>query len=243
MRGGTSPRARTRASGRSISFSTLQPGPTSTVPRPTRRRRGPSTCPARSGSCELDAPVVYYSTDYVFDGRKREPYVESDPPDPQSVYGRSKLEGEREIGEGWIVRTSWLFGWTGHNFVRTMLELGRRTRGGAGRRRPARLPDLRRASRRGDPEHRRAAVRPLPRGRRRRLHVGRLRRGDLRGGRTLRAASFASRREELGRPAPRPANSVLRSEKPAAPALPHWREGLRECLARSRPKRVARYRP
>ena len=53
---------------------------------------------------QLDAPVVYYSTDYVFDGRKREPYVESDLPGPRSVYGRSKLDGEREIGEGWIVR-------------------------------------------------------------------------------------------------------------------------------------------
>jgi dTDP-4-dehydrorhamnose reductase len=72
----------------------------------------------------LGAPVVYYSTDYVFDGTKREPYVESDQPDPQSVYGRTKLEGEWEIRDGWIVRSSWLFGWTGHNFVRTMLRLG-----------------------------------------------------------------------------------------------------------------------
>ena len=70
------------------------------------------------------APVVYFSTDYVFDGTKSEPYVESDVPRPQSVYGRTKLAGEREIREGWIVRTSWLFGWTGHNFVRTMLRLG-----------------------------------------------------------------------------------------------------------------------
>ena len=73
----------------------------------------------------LGAPVVYYSTDYVFDGTKREPYVESDEPNPQSVYGRTKLEGEREVRDGWIVRSSWLFGWTGHNFVRTMLRLGR----------------------------------------------------------------------------------------------------------------------
>src|SRR5439155_27306397 len=69
-------------------------------------------------------PVVYFSTDYVFDGTKGEPYVESDEPAPQSVYGRTKLEGEREIRVGWIVRSSWLFGWTSHNFVRTMLRLG-----------------------------------------------------------------------------------------------------------------------
>ena len=73
----------------------------------------------------VGVPVVYYSTDYVFDGRKREPYVESDEPCPLSVYGRTKLAGEREIRDGWIVRSSWLFGWTGKNFVRTMLELGR----------------------------------------------------------------------------------------------------------------------
>ena len=72
----------------------------------------------------LGAPVVYFSSDYVFDGEKAEPYVESDPPNPLGVYARTKLEGEREIGDGWIVRSSWLFGPTGHNFVRTMLRLG-----------------------------------------------------------------------------------------------------------------------
>ena len=73
----------------------------------------------------LGVPVVYFSTDYVFDGTKGEPYVESDEPNPLSVYGRTKLEGEREIRDGWVVRSSWLFGPTGKNFVRTMLELGR----------------------------------------------------------------------------------------------------------------------
>ena len=72
----------------------------------------------------LGVPLVYYSTDYVFDGRKREPYLESDSPNPQSAYGRSKLHGEAAAGEqAWIVRSSWLFGPTGHNFVRTMLRL------------------------------------------------------------------------------------------------------------------------
>jgi dTDP-4-dehydrorhamnose reductase len=76
-------------------------------------------------AAELGAPLVYYSTDYVFDGAKREPYVESDPPDPLGAYGRTKLHGEAAAGpESWVVRSSWLFGSTGHNFVRTMLRLG-----------------------------------------------------------------------------------------------------------------------
>ena len=59
----------------------------------------------------LGAPLVYFSTDYVFDGRKREPYVESDSPYPLSAYGRSKLHGEAAAGErAWVVRTSALFG-------------------------------------------------------------------------------------------------------------------------------------
>src|SRR5206468_9676604 len=73
---------------------------------------------------ELGAPLVTFSTDYVFDGRKREPYLESDAPNPLSAYGRSKLLGEAAAGEdAWVVRTSWLFGATGHNFLRTMLRL------------------------------------------------------------------------------------------------------------------------
>src|SRR5581483_11361007 len=57
------------------------------------------------------APVVYFSSDYVFDGRKTEPYVETDEPRPLGIYGRTKLAGEREVGDGWIVRSSWLHGW------------------------------------------------------------------------------------------------------------------------------------
>ena len=73
----------------------------------------------------LGAPLVAYSSDYVFDGTKRTPYVESDSPSPVSAYGRTKLHGEAAAGpEAWIVRSSWLFSETGHNFVRTMLRLG-----------------------------------------------------------------------------------------------------------------------
>jgi dTDP-4-dehydrorhamnose reductase len=73
----------------------------------------------------LEVPLVTWSTDYVFDGTKREPYIESDSPSPLGAYGRTKLHGEAAAGDlAWVVRTSWLFGPTGHNFVRTMLRLG-----------------------------------------------------------------------------------------------------------------------
>ena len=106
-----------------------------------------------------------------------------------------------------------------------------RARRGRGRRRPARLPDLRRPSRRGDQASSRAAVRHLPRRRRRRLHVGRLRRGDLRGGRPADCRVRRITTAEFGAQAPRPAYSVLRTER-GAPELPHWRDGLRDCLER-----------
>ena len=75
------------------------------------------------------ALLVHYSTDYVFDGSKATPYVESDLPAPQSVYGRSKLAGEQANAavncRSVIFRTSWVFGARGGNFVKTMLRLGR----------------------------------------------------------------------------------------------------------------------
>ncbi|HEY3347464.1 MAG TPA: dTDP-4-dehydrorhamnose reductase, partial [Nitrospirota bacterium] len=71
------------------------------------------------------ARMLYISTDYVYDGSKREPYIETDPVNPLSVYGKSKLKGEEEIlkvlPEALIVRTSWLFGANGPNFVKAIL--------------------------------------------------------------------------------------------------------------------------
>jgi dTDP-4-dehydrorhamnose reductase len=76
------------------------------------------------GARRVGAHLVYVSTDYVFDGTKATPYVEWDEPNPQSVYGRTKLAGEREIDSGWtIARTSWLCGRRGSNMVRTLLRL------------------------------------------------------------------------------------------------------------------------
>jgi dTDP-4-dehydrorhamnose reductase len=77
---------------------------------------------------EAAGTVLYVSSDYVFDGAKGKPYLESDPVNPLSAYGRTKLAGERATAEAnprhFIVRSSWLFGPGGRNFVETMLGLG-----------------------------------------------------------------------------------------------------------------------
>lgn len=182
-----------------------------------------------ASAAALGVPLVYYSTDYVFDGEKREPYVESDGPNPASAYGRTKLHGEAAAGStAWVVRSSWLFGPTGHNFLRTMLRLG------AERDEVAVVDDQR-----GSPTfvgHLASATRQvlrLPHGV---YHVAAA--GDCtwadfaeaifaEAGLDCRVRRIST--AELGRPAPRPAYSVLRSEK-GAPELPGWREGLRECL-------------
>jgi dTDP-4-dehydrorhamnose reductase len=74
-------------------------------------------------------PLIHVSTDYVFDGLKTSPYLPEDPVNPQGVYGRSKADGEAALRQHWphhvIVRTSWLFGVHGANFVKTMLRLGK----------------------------------------------------------------------------------------------------------------------
>ena len=77
---------------------------------------------------ELGATLVHFSTDYVFDGVKGEPYAEEDPPNPLCAYGRSKLLGERRVLESglerfYVVRTSWLYGPGGKNFVETIGRL------------------------------------------------------------------------------------------------------------------------
>jgi dTDP-4-dehydrorhamnose reductase len=77
---------------------------------------------------QLGAALVHYSTDYVFDGTKDSPYVETDAVNPQNVYGRTKLEGEQAIAasgcDHLIFRTSWVYGRRGKNFLLTMLKLG-----------------------------------------------------------------------------------------------------------------------
>jgi dTDP-4-dehydrorhamnose reductase len=184
-----------------------------------------------SHAAALGAPLVTFSTDYVFDGEKRSPYVESDGPAPRSAYGRTKLHGEAAAGDrAWVVRSSWLFGPTGHNFVRTMLRLG------AERDEVTVVDDQR-----GCPTyvgHLAAATRVLVE---REAPFGIW---HIAAGGDCTWADFAEaifeeaglacrvRRittQERGVKASRPAYSVLRSER-GAPELPHWRDGLRACL-------------
>jgi len=188
-----------------------------------------------AAAAEIGARVLYPSTDYVFDGSKSEPYVESDAPRPQSVYGQSKLAGEHETAETnprhYIVRSAWLFGTSGRNFVETMLSLARdhgevlvvRDQVGC----PtytAHLAD--------------ALVRLLD--------------TDAYGVHHLASQGECSWYEfaqeifsqaevecrvmsctayEFGRRAPRPAYSVLGTERAGALYLPHWKEGLASYLA------------
>ncbi|MEO6612817.1 MAG: dTDP-4-dehydrorhamnose reductase [Chitinophagaceae bacterium] len=76
---------------------------------------------------EKDARFIHISTDYVFDGRATVPYKEDDPPNPQTVYGASKLEGEKKVLQNHpgsiIIRTSWVYSEFGKNFVKTILKL------------------------------------------------------------------------------------------------------------------------
>jgi dTDP-4-dehydrorhamnose reductase len=180
----------------------------------------------------LGAPLVYFSTDYVFDGAKDTPYVESDGPNPLSAYGRSKYHGEGAAGPAsWVVRSSWLFAPWGTNFVRTMLTLGRD-------RDEVSVVD----DQCGSPTyvgHLAEATRELvalPYGIWHLAADGECTWADFaeaifeEAGLRTRVRRISS--SELARPAPRPGYSVLRSEKPDAPRLPHWREGLRACLAK-----------
>lgn len=75
---------------------------------------------------DVDATILYMSTDYVFDGTKKELYTEEDKVNPKSVYGETKYLGEEEVRRNpkhYITRISWVFGINGHNFVKTMLKL------------------------------------------------------------------------------------------------------------------------
>jgi dTDP-4-dehydrorhamnose reductase len=77
-------------------------------------------------AAELDIPLIHFSTDYVFDGLKKEAYVETDTTNPQSVYGKTKHDGEEKIrkhAKHIILRTSWVFGSHGNNFLKTILRL------------------------------------------------------------------------------------------------------------------------
>ena len=185
-------------------------------------------------------PMLYISTDYVFDGAKLEPYVEEDATNPLGTYGKSKLEGEKAVRDlvprFWIVRTSWLFGPHGRNFVRTILE-----RAKAGER--LRVVD----DQQGAPTytmHLAAALEKIvTRGGPGIYHVTNqgycswfefaraiVERAGLDPAMVSPISSSA-----WGRPAPRPKNSRLANNKMQSEGmdlLPPWQEGLRSYLER-----------
>lgn len=197
-----------------------------------------------AAAAEVGAAIVYPSTDYVFDGGKGAPYVESDPINPLSVYGRSKAEGEKETRRAndrhFIVRTSWLFGVGGRNFVETMIRLGR------DRDRLSVVDDQV-----GCPTftgHLAAGiVEIVDRGS---YGVFHLAAGGSCSWREFAEAILAAAgmdvrvepttTEAFGSPAQRPAHSVLRSERPNAVVLPSWRDGLAEYMLKRSARAVAR---
>jgi dTDP-4-dehydrorhamnose reductase len=189
---------------------------------------------------EAGAFLVQVSTDYVFDGRASEPYPEDAPVAPLGAYGRSKLAGERAVaGPGCaIVRAAWLFGRNGRNFVATMLRLGAErdavdvvddqvgTPTWTGHLAPA-LVEI--------AERRPEGVLHAPAG----GHCSwfELARETF-AATGLDCAVRPQRSAALGRPAPRPAYSVLGSTRPDAPVLPPWREGLAAYLSEIRAEAV-----
>jgi dTDP-4-dehydrorhamnose reductase len=188
-------------------------------------------------AAELGAWTIHVSSDYVFDGLARAPYVESSPTGPLSAYGRSKLAGEHAVAATapdahTIVRTSWLFGAGGPCFPATIRRL-------AGERDELTVVD----DQVGCPTftgHLAAALVELARSRPAGIvHVaGGGRCSWFEFARAIVTACELSceikpgRTEDLGRPAPRPAYSVLGTERPGeAPRLADWRDGLSAYLA------------
>ena len=183
----------------------------------------------------VGAAIVHPSTDYVFDGESARPYVESDPVNPVNAYGRSKLAGEHSVAAAnprhFVVRSSWLFGAGGRNFVETMLGLA--SSGG---------PVLVVRDQVGCPTftgHLAEALVRLLDGESYGLHhiaaAGECSWFEFaneifdRAGVETRAMSCTT--DEFPRPARRPAYSVLRTERDYGFELPPWQDGLASYLA------------
>lgn len=187
---------------------------------------------------QAGAAMLYISSDYVFDGQLNRPYLEDDPPGPVSVYGRTKLQGERHVQEildqYFIVRTSWLFGPYGKNFVTTILRLA------------VERPEIRVVNdQHGSPTY----TRHLAHGLAELVKTDAYGIYHLTGSGSCSWFEFAKKivsfrglnqvqvipisSAEFGRPAPRPANSVLENRRASAHGitpLPHWEKGLKDYL-------------
>jgi dTDP-4-dehydrorhamnose reductase len=187
-----------------------------------------------AGAASVGASVVLPSTDYVFDGTAARPYVESDATNPRSAYGRTKLVGEHEAAAAnprhFVVRTSWLFGAGGGNFVETMLGLADRGE--------LKVVD----DQVGSPTYTAHLADGLLRLAATADHGIHHIAGDghcswyefareifARAGVDCAVTPCAT--AEFPRPAPRPAYSVLGSERPSPIRLPDWHDGLRAYLA------------
>jgi dTDP-4-dehydrorhamnose reductase len=186
--------------------------------------------------------LVHVSTDYVFNGEapldgegKRRPYVESDPTAPQSVYGQTKLEGERLVLEASplhaVARSSWLFGVDGRNFAHTMLEL-------ATERDEVRVVDDQVGCPTWTGHLAPALLGLIEREVRGLVHLAGSGYVSWNGfaKEIFRQAEVNCRVEattsaEMARPAPRPAWSALESERPDVIPMPDWRDGLAGYLA------------
>ena len=196
---------------------------------------GPGAGNVAAAAAAVGASVVYVSSDYIFDGAKGAPYVESDQPAPLSAYGRTKLAGEEATAAAnkrhFVVRSAWLFGVGGPNFVETMLRLA-----GSGNEVLVVRDQV------GSPTY----TWHLAYG------IVRLIEGIEFGVHHMAAAGQCSwyefareifeqakveckvlsiTTEEFGRPAPRPPLSVLTSQREHAIRLPSWQDGLAGYLA------------
>jgi dTDP-4-dehydrorhamnose reductase len=188
------------------------------------------------------ATLLHLSTDYVFDGNAPldaegipRAYVESDPTGPTSVYGQSKLAGEREVLEAsprhTVVRSAWLFGINGRNFVDTMLRL-------AGEREAVQVVDDQVGCPTWTGHLAPALLGLLEREVHGLVHLAGSGAVSWNGfaREIFRQAEVSCRVEpatsaQMARPAPRPAYSVLASERPEALPMPDWRDGLAGYLA------------
>jgi dTDP-4-dehydrorhamnose reductase len=193
-------------------------------------------------AARIGAPLLHISTDYVFDGAaplddagRERPYVESDPTGPRSVYGSTKLEGELQVlaasPRHTVVRTAWLYGLNGKNFVDTMLRLAREREAvqvvddqvgsptWSGHLAPAILGLLEREVR--GLVHMTGAGAVSWNGFAKEI----FRQADV----ECRVEPASS--EQMARPAPRPAYSVLESERDDVLPMPPWQDGLAGYLA------------
>lgn len=208
--------------------------------RAMRTNSGGTQNVARAATA-FDARLIYVSTDYVFDGLKGSPYDECDPPNPQSVYGRSKLAGEqavRECADHAIVRTAWLYGQHGRNFVTTILQQALKGQ-------PLRVVDDQVGSPTWSHDLACTIAALVPKSATGIFHAtgaGHCSWFDLAGaileeaallGHSARVPVVPISTVELARAAPRPAFSVLgnrRLREAGVAPLPHWRDSLRAFL-------------